>query len=157
MMVNRTTVDNQSQVEYLLVFVKFEPCLSLSVFLQCVSALVQPLGVCAEYLNSSLVQVSLHLLSITCIYFDLFQYTYNGILDGSQAYTFFQTCSNVKWQVVTLQTVDLCAVSTYCVAAPVALFIQKDQQTFMSFFLAHARSCHSQDDHICAEPGGKGP
>lgn len=26
--------------------------------LQCVSALVQPLGVCAEYLNSSLVQVS---------------------------------------------------------------------------------------------------
>lgn len=30
---------------------------SLSLPLQCVSALVQPLGVCAEYLNSSLVQV----------------------------------------------------------------------------------------------------
>lgn len=34
------------------------------VFAQCVSALVQPLGVCAEYLNSNLVQVSVFMMDL---------------------------------------------------------------------------------------------
>ncbi len=45
------------------------------VFPQCVSALVQPLGVCAEYLNSSLVQVS-----VSAVH--LFTFCYPGILDS---------------------------------------------------------------------------
>lgn len=37
---------------------KIYVCVCVCVCSQCVSALVQPLGVCAEYLNSGLVQVS---------------------------------------------------------------------------------------------------
>ncbi len=44
-------------------------------FSQCVSALVQPLGVCAEYLNSSLVQVS-----VSAVH--RFTFWYPGILDS---------------------------------------------------------------------------